>query len=174
MYPRQYPWEQIKRFLHGGPPGTEILRQRLPAAAAEGFAFDTWVGQTDHADHHPHNIVFGYVLADDPTQPPIEAEYVFLDFAMALGWGGLWEADGAKTMGIAPFPPTMIAAIDTIALGGILDRIENTSESTISEIVNRIPDDFLAPEQREVIATGLIARRGLVRDLVTQAARRRS
>jgi hypothetical protein len=174
MYPRQYPWEQIKRFLKAGPPGTEILRERVPSAAAEGFAFDTWVGQTDHADHHPHNIVFGYVLGDDPKQPPIEAEYIFLDFAMALGWGGLWEGDGAKTMGGAPFPSTMIDAIDSIALGGILDRIEGITEATLSDIVNRIPDDYLAPEQREVIAKGLLMRRDLVRGLVNPAARRSS
>jgi hypothetical protein len=169
MYPRQYPWEQIKRFLQAGPAGTEILRERLPVAAAQGLAFDTWVGQTDHADHHPHNIVFGYALGDDPRQPPIEAEYVFLDFAMALGWSGLWEGDGAKAMGVSPFPPGMLEAIDTIALGGILDRIENISDSTIADIVNRIPDDYLPTAQRDVIASGLLTRRILVRALVTQA-----
>jgi hypothetical protein len=105
MYPRQFPWEQIKRFLDAPPPGTEILRERLRVAAAHGLAFDTWVGQTDHADHHPHNIVFGYVAGSDPSQPFAEAEYVFLDYAMALGWNGLWEGDGAQAMGIAPFPP---------------------------------------------------------------------
>jgi hypothetical protein len=171
MYPRQYPWEQIKRFLHTVPPGTEILRDRLPVAAARGLAFDTWVGQTDHADHHPHNIVFGYVPGDDPHQPPREAEYVFLDFAMALGWGGLWEGEGAKTMESAPFPSRMIAAIDTLALDGILDQIENIKESTVSDIVLRIPDDFLVPEQRAVILEGLLTRRSLVRGLVDVATR---
>ncbi|HEX3477231.1 MAG TPA: hypothetical protein VHT91_19550 [Kofleriaceae bacterium] len=174
MYPRQYPWEQIKRFLQAGPPGTEILRERLPVAAAEGFAFDTWVGQTDHADHHPHNIVFGYVLGTDPKLPPLEAEYVFLDFAMALGWGGLWEGDGARTMGAAPFPPGMIDAIDMIALGGMLDRIESITDATIADIVNRIPDDYLSAAQREVITSGLRTRRALVRGLVASAAGRRS
>jgi hypothetical protein len=171
MYPRQYPWEQIKRFLQVGPPGTEVLRDRLPVAAAEGLAFDTWVGQTDHADHHPHNIVFGYVLGDDPKQPPIEAEYVFLDFAMALGWGGLWHGEGAKAMGIAPFPLAMIRAVDPIALGSILNRIENITDSTVSDIVHRIPGDFLAAEQREVIYQGLMTRRSLVRGLVAAVTR---
>jgi len=160
--------------LQAGPPGTEILRDRLPAAAAEGFVFDTWVGQTDHADHHPHNIVFGYLLGDDPKQPPVEAEYVFLDFAMALGWGGLWEGDGARTMGAAPFPPGMIDAIDTITLGGILDRVERTTDATITDIVNRIPDDYLPVAQREIIASGLRTRRALVRGLVTSAVKRGS
>jgi hypothetical protein len=73
-------------------------------------------------------------------------------------------------MGAAPFPPGMIDAIDTIALGGILDRIENIADTTIADIVNRIPDDYLSTAQREVIAGGLRARRALVRGLVTSAA----
>jgi len=48
-------------------------------------------------------------------------------------------------MGVAPFPPGMIDAIDTIALGGILDRIESITDATIADIVNRIPDDYLPP-----------------------------
>lgn len=104
-------------------------------------------------------------------QPPIEAEYVFLDFAMALGWGGLWDGEGAKAMGISPFPPTMIRAVDSNALGGILNRIESIADSTVSDIVNRIPGDFLAAEQREVIYQGLLARRSLVRGLVATAIR---
>lgn len=106
---------------------------------------------------NPHNIVFGYVLGDDPKQPPVEAEYVFLDFAMALGWGGLWEGDGAQAMGAAPFPPGMIEAIDTISLGGMLDRIESITDATIAGIVNRIPDDYLPAAQREVIASGIFS-----------------
>jgi hypothetical protein len=65
----------------------------------------------------------------------------------------------------------MISAVDPVALGGILDQIENLAETTISDIVNRIPDDFLAAEQREVIYQGLLTRRKLVRGLVATATR---
>jgi len=68
----------------------------------------------------------------------------------------------------------MIDAIDTIALGGILDRIESITDATIADIVNRIPDDYLPAAQREVIASGLLTRRDLVRELVTAATRRGS
>jgi hypothetical protein len=166
MYPRQFSWEQVKKFVDAGPPGTELIRDRLPVAAAKGLAFDTWVGQTDHNDH-PHNIVFGYTW-DDATKPITDGDYLFLDFAMALGWGGFWKGDGWKTLGNAPFPPAMKAVIDRSALGGMLDRIETVSDATISGIVNRIPDDYLVPEQREVTLRGLIGRRGLVRGLLAQ------
>jgi len=169
MYPRQFPWEQIKRFVQTGPPGTELIRERLPAAAAQGLAFDTWVGQTDHNDH-PHNIIFGYVPNDDGTVPVADGDFVFLDFAMALGWHGTWAREGSKTLGIAPFPPAMDAAIDRAILGGILDRIENVSDDTISEIVHRIPDDYLVPEHRDVIAHGLRTRRGNVRALLARTS----
>jgi hypothetical protein len=167
MYPRQFSWEQVKKFVDAGPPGTELIRDRLPVAAAKGLAFDTWVGQTDHNDH-PHNIVFGYLPSEDATKPVIDGDYLFLDFAMALGWGGHWAGEGWKTLGIAPFPPAMQTAIDRSTLGGMLDRIETVSDATISGIVNRIPDDYLVPEQREVTLRGLIGRRGLVRGLLAQ------
>jgi len=64
----------------------------------------------------------------------------------------------------------MQAAIDSSTLGGILDQIENVSDETISGVVNRIPDDYLVPEQREVILRGLIGRRALVRGLLAQAS----
>lgn len=169
MYPRQFSWEQVKKFVEAGPPGTELLRDRLPVAAAKGVAFDTWVGQTDHNDH-PHNIVFGFLPPDDASQPIVDGNYVFLDFAMALGWGGGWEGQSWNVLGIAPFPPAMQAAIDRSTLGGILDQIENVSDDTISGVVRRIPDDYLVPEQREVILRGLIGRRALVRGLLAQAS----
>jgi hypothetical protein len=98
------------------------------------------VAQTDHADHHPHNVVFGYADFDDDVYRG--AEFVFLDYAMALGWAGSWDTDP-------------------------LHRIENLPEATISTIVNRIPDDYLVAQQREVILRGLVARRERVRELVT-------
>jgi len=164
MYPRQFSWEQVKKFVEAGPPGTELLRDRLPIAAAKGVAFDTWVAQTDHNDH-PHNIVFGFVPGD-ASEPIVDGDYLFLDYAMALGWGGGWEGEGWNALGIAPFPPAMQAAIDRSTLGGILDQIENVSDETISAVVNRIPDDYLVPEQRAVILRGLIGRRALVRGLL--------
>ena len=164
MYPRQFSWEQIRQLAQAGPPGTELLRERLPRAAAHGIAFDTWVGQTDH-DDHPHNIVFGYHRAGEGARASLDGDYVFLDFAMALGWGGAWDA-GSSALGVAPFPPVMAEAIDMPSLGGILDRIEAVPDDTIAEIVHRIPDDYLVPEQRDAIARGLRARREATRALL--------
>jgi hypothetical protein len=162
MYPRQFPWEQVKKFALSGPPGTELLRERLPTAAATGLAFDTWVGQTDHNDH-PHNIIFGYVPHDDPSIAATDGDYVFLDYAMALGWRGGWEGNGSNALGIAPFPPAMKAAIDRGILEGTLERIESLTEETVAEVVNRIPDEYLVAEQREIILKGLHHRRTALR-----------
>jgi hypothetical protein len=161
MYPRQFSWEQIKQFVQSAPPGTELLRDKLPNAASTGLAFDTWVGQPDHNDH-PHNIVFGLVSNADATIA--DGNYVFLDYAMALGWGGGWDKDGGSSFGLAPFPPAMMAAIDTSILSGILDRIENVSDTIISEIVDRIPDEYLVTQQRTIIAEGLRTRRHHIRE----------
>lgn len=164
MHRAQIPWEQLRGFLENAVEGTEIVRECAPVGGALAYAFDTWVAQTDHADHHPHNVVFGYADFDD--DPYRDAEFVFLDYAMALGWGGGWDPDPLR-VGVAPFPPSLVRAIDRNALDGILDRIENLPDATISDIVNRIPDDYLVRQQREVIFQGLLARRGRVRELLT-------
>lgn len=164
LYPRQFPWEQVKRYVDAGPAGTELIRHHLPVAAAHALAFDTWVGQTDHNDH-PHNIVFGYVPG--PTVTIQDAAYVFLDYAFALGWGGVWEGDGWGVLGQAPFPPAMTGAVDKAALGAILDRIESISDDTIKSVVERIPSRFLAPAEGTLIIEGLVRRRSLVRQLLT-------
>lgn len=86
----------------------------------------------------------------DASQPIVDGNYIFLDYAMALGWG---DGREAGTWNV---------------LGGILDQIENVSDDTVTGIVNRIPDDYLVPEQREVVLHGLIGRRALVRGLLAQ------
>lgn len=164
MHRRQIPWEQLRGFLENNIEGTEAVRDGAPAGAALAFAFDTWVAQTDHADHHPHNVVFAYADFDDDVFRG--SEFVFLDYAMALGWAGTWDLDPLRLAAV-PFPPALVRAIDRIALDGILDRIENLPEATISTIVNRIPNDYLVAQQRDVILRGLLARRERVRDFIT-------
>lgn len=166
LSPMQFSWEQVKPIVKQGPAGTELLRTTLGAAAARGFAFDTWVGQPDHNDH-PHNIVFGYAPEADGTIA--NGDYIFLDYAMALGWGGHWEGERWRELGAAPFPEAMQAAIDTSVLGGILDRIESIGDDTIEGVVTRIPDDYLVPQQREVILRGLLGRKRMLRSLVSGA-----
>lgn len=158
MHPRQWSWEQV-RFNLSGPQNdaTALLLAALPRAAARALVLDTWVGQTDHNDH-PHNIVFGY----DPVAPE-QGEYVFLDYAFSLGIFGTWAAGRHLAFDAAPFPPRMLQALDTGEVSATLSALEGLNRTAIEEVVNRVPDTHLVPEQRSLIATCLCERQPLVR-----------
>ena len=163
MYPRQWSWGQVRGLLadRGAAPVTKAVAALVPAAAARGLAFDTWIGQTDHADH-PHNIVLGYAPGDDADR-----SFVFLDYAMAMGVKGMWEDGGHKTCFVAPFPPYMLDNLDRGILAETIGLIENMPEGLIREVVERIPASYLPEEIGRIIAHGLIERRALIRSTLT-------
>jgi len=49
MYPRQWSWGQVRGLLadRGTTPVGMSVAGLIPKSAAQGLAFDTWVGQTD-------------------------------------------------------------------------------------------------------------------------------
>lgn len=159
MYPRQWSWGQVRRFLsdRGGSPIAKAVADLIPKAAARGLAFDTWVGQTDHADH-PHNIVLGYDPSDDADR-----SFVFLDYAMAMGVKGAWESQGYMHCSVAPFPSYMVDNLDSAVLAETIDIIEALPESQVRGVVGRIPVSYLPETQGEIIAEGLLERRRLIR-----------
>jgi hypothetical protein len=159
MYPRQWSWAQIRAFLadRGGSPVAQAVAALVPKSAAQGIAFDTWLGQGDHADH-PHNIIFGYDPNDDADR-----SFVFLDYAMAMGVRGAWENRGYSACPVAPFPPYMGQNLDRKALAETISVIESVPESRIRNLVGRIPPSYLPSEKGAIIADGLVERRRLIR-----------
>lgn len=159
MYPRQWSWGQVRGLLSDR--GTTAVGMSVaalvPKSAAQGLAFDTWVGQTDHADH-PHNIILGLDPADESDRC-----FVFLDYAMAMGVKDAWANDGHTACPVAPFPPYMLQNLDRKALAETITVIENVPEPRIRDIVGRIPASYLPKDRGAVIADGLVARRLLIR-----------
>lgn len=177
MHPRQWSWMQIKRFVVD--PSLDarvngIIMQALPASAARGMALDAWVDQADHNDH-PHNIIFGY--APGATS---NGSFVFLDFAWSLGFPlprhrpHGWSKEAWKDVSPPMFPPHMARYVDVDVLEATVVAIETMSNDLIREIVARIPDTFLPPEQRDLIVEGLIGRKALVREMLSAKLKRRT
>ena len=161
MCPAQWSWGQLKDQIDKRNYPTELAAESLPAEAARAFAFDTWVGQSDHGDH-PHNIVFGYV----PVDPPEYSTWIFLDYSFAFGWGGSWENDGALTCEAARFPSAMLNRIDESVLDRSVSDIESFDVDVIADVVDRIPNSHMADVDKVTIRDGLIARRALVRKAI--------
>lgn len=172
MYRHQWSWKEVKRFIIDhkllAPNLQTQLMTHLPSAGAKGLALDAWVMQSDHGDH-PHNIIFGY----DETEP---GQFLFLDYAFALGhkWlleqGGRklgwrsWETEeGWKAPVEIPFPPHMDRFLQLEDLGLTIEAIEDFPEDTIQEVVSRVPGSYMADEEKEIVIRGLIERRQLIR-----------
>lgn len=161
MFPKQQPWWAVRRALTK--PGPSALRTKAEATlasdVARGFAFDTWVGQTEHHSEHPHNIILGWGEAD--------SSFVFLDYEYAFG--GLddeWSGSRASYCEPAPFPEEMLEQVDVSVLDEVVGRIEALSESTIREAVCRIPSEFLDDGPKTEILRALVTRQRLVRAAV--------
>lgn len=140
--------------------------RRSPGQAARALAFDTWVDQTDHGDH-PSNIVFGYEGGHYQA-----GEFIFLDFAFSMGVSGSWANEGFRACGAAPFPARMCSSVDAAVLEETVQKIETLPEGTITSVVERIPWQWLPPEEKQVILAGLLGRRSLVRSALRGYLRR--
>lgn len=156
MYPHQWSWKDVR--------GLAIEETPLGAAMAGALsrcspllALDTWLDQTDHADH-PENIVWGY----NPARIA-DSCILFLDYANSLGFNGQWNNGGWRNVQRAPWPPRLMEHLADGALKPTIAKIETLPEETVREIVNRIPDGYLPVDQKAVITEGLIGRRPLVR-----------
>ncbi len=128
--------------------------------------------QGDH-DDHPNNIVVGY---DDGVTP----RFVFLDYALALGhvWAsgnsGLhalgwrrWDTEkGAQAAVAGTAPPLMWRYASRDELEASVRKIERFPEGTIRDVVGRIPSPYMDRAERDIVAAGLIARRGIVRQVL--------
>lgn len=124
--------------------------------------------QWDHNDH-PNNIVCSYVDG--------KPRFVLLDYALAVGhhagtkhealraagWRR-WEDEDGHTVEVrVPIPPHMDRYLLSEELETITKAIESFPAEKITEIVQRIPDDFMDPAERDVVEKGLAERKGLVR-----------
>lgn len=164
MYPRQFPWSVYLATSRGLDESSEgLATAKVLGDCSPMWPFDTWLGQFDHGDH-PHNIVWGY----DPGYRA-DQSILFLDFANALGHRGAWEGDGWKSVVRAPFPAIMQKNANQIAMVRTAQRIRDFEEKKLEEIVQRIPDVFLAAERKALVLQCLLSRRALVADLFAGA-----
>ncbi|MDP1824352.1 MAG: hypothetical protein Q8L48_13945 [Archangium sp.] len=157
MFPIQLSWGAIDdRLDREVPVEFEPMLMRVPAFASRALVMDTWLGQTDHLK--PSNIVFG-----SESGRSGEGSLVFLDYAFSMGIMGGWDEGKHLNCQAAPFPRRLCDRVQADAVGDTIKRIEALSDEVITNIVRRIPFQWLREEEATPILTGLLARRGLLR-----------
>ncbi len=155
MYPVQHSWSLINQIdLSENPTGLAIAR--VLSECSPMLVFDTWVDQTDHADH-PHNIVWGY-----DRKNLSDSKIIFLDFAFSMGFRGSWANGDWRNIRIAGFPRKMKEVLRPDDISSTVQKISDMDDSNIYEIVTRIPPSHLDDSQKEVIIEGLCGRKTLL------------
>jgi hypothetical protein len=172
MFQRQWSWFEIKGWVaeSANTAAAQSIKSKVPLAASRALAFDTWLDQTDHGgegavgafEGHDHNIIFGY----DPANLA-DGSFVFLDYAFSLGAGERWKNGGAASCSAAQFPQRMLRSLDRQGLAETVQRIEDTPDAVVEQIVGRIPSAYLDHEYAMEIRDGLLSRRHLVRKALT-------
>ena len=159
MYPKQWPWAQVSGLsLEEESPITAAMAKVLSLASGM-YVFDTWLDQRDH-EFSPHNIVWGY-----ESGALEQSELIFLDFAHSLGSDGGdefpndWSGGGWKPVCKAGFPALLRRHLDGKRIENVVRAIEHLSEDEIVNVVERVPKDFLPPDQADTMIEGLLGRR---------------
>jgi hypothetical protein len=123
------------------------------------IVLDTFVGNDDR--NNMRNALFGL-----NGRAPTDSTFMFLDHANSLNMGNRWANGGWQQVVLPPMPDLLRQAADWSVLHGVVDAIERLPNETIDEVVGRIPDDYVLPQHRDIIADGLKGRRNLVRQAV--------
>lgn len=156
MYDIQWSWREICSLPDGKPLLQTIINMALRKCSPM-YVFDTWLQQEDHEDH-PHNIILGH----DPLHPG-SGEILFLDYANSMGFRGNWEGDQWQRLTKVGFPEKMCRVLDRNLIEQAITNIESLKDDLIREIVTRIPASHLPVQQKQIIETGLLGRKHLLR-----------
>lgn len=140
-------------------PPWDLLEDALEEASTV-VAFDAWVGNTDT---DTGNTVF---IEDQ------EGNYraVHIDLAYALNKKGRWEDGNGGQVTPPNYHDRVADNFDEEEILEGANRIESYSDINIEQIVERIPDSYMQPDEREVVASALIERRSRVRSAVSSLA----
>lgn len=150
-------WQDVVSIAARRP---RVTVERIPGVAriaSRMLVFDTWLDQTDHAEHTTNILV-----AEDARGG---LDLVFVDYANSMGHDGSWAKGAAATMRVAPFPGKLAAMARRQEIEAAVRRIAALPEDAIRRVVNRLPATHLPEGQRDVVAGGLLDRRRALRSL---------
>lgn len=89
-----------------------------------------------------------------------EPPHFFLDFSNGMNRNGKWTNERYQTFAKPPpLPQIFLDSLSVDITRGAASRIAAISDATVEEIVQRIPDDFLPPDERTNLAKWLIWRK---------------
>jgi len=160
VYPEHHEWGQIWN-LSLFPQSVQLLVRDALSSYSKTFALDLLIGQTDR--NNQRNVVLGA----DAASPP-NTEFLFLDHAMSLNYGNRWDNMGWKKVEMVPIPDILKSSLrKDLVLDGA-DQLADLADAHVQDIVERIPEDYMASAHRAAVIAGLNGRKHLLRQFVEQ------
>jgi len=135
----------VSKANGGKPDLLSFFKSSIPPTGIA--AFHAWLGNEDWKN--PRNI-----LVSHEATPGAEG-LLFIDFAESLSWTENNQVGFAR-ISLPPFYQHFVARNETI---DVALQIQALSEVTIRGIVNRVPDQFIDGPARELLISGLLARK---------------
>jgi len=139
---------------------------RLREAAREQLSLiavlDLWIENSDR--DNPGNIVYG----DDVTGANRNG-FVAIDHASSLGGSeGRWRNGGWRSMKLTPLPKVVVSLLDVQVMLRVAENIASFPDSSVESCVWRIPDRYMNAAAKQDAVSGLVGRKNLLSDLVSQ------
>ena len=124
---------------------------REPGSAL--VAFDSWVGNTDRKNS-------GNVVLKEEDEPPGLVRVAYIDFAASLQFG-YSDRDPLVITPVDAYPDA--SQLDAKVLETTITKIERLPRTQISEVVDRVPGEYLSEGQKQRIVNGLLARQSTLK-----------
>lgn len=141
---------------------SEIAVKSALARASGVVALDAYLQNSDRSEAET-NIIF-YHNRDNPDK----SGFFFIDFANCLNRQDRWVNGGWESVTVPNLPKIVWDSLDLGILMNTVEDIENLPDSSIEEIVRRIPEDYQSAKRRDVVESALKERRGLIRSTVAE------
>jgi hypothetical protein len=127
---------------------TQKFRENMEATLAAGYVFHTWIDDTDHGGNG------GNVLVDSESTDE-HPGIAFIDHAFSMTY--TWT-DVAKPCSRLSSYYMMTDKMPPDAIADVVNRVQSIPESTILEIVDRIPVVYLTSTRAKLICECLVKR----------------
>ena len=146
-FSRAVEWQKVVTQLSSS-------RRDLAVAVSSAMAvFDTWIAASDRKDSH-------VLVNDDGDDSKLDLAYIDYAFSLTKEWA---TGNGPVDKMRPALPIRSLAPFEAL---NIVDNIEALDDQKITQIVNRIPPDYLPDRRKRIIISNLLSRRAQLRALV--------
>jgi HipA-like protein len=160
MFPEVHKWSHATATPAAAAIAHHLLRSTNRTWSGM-IAFDTWIANSDR--NNPSNVLVG----TDIDASPNSSRIIFCDFAHSMVHSQWADGSWQRVTG-ASFLDVLLQCYDRASAIDVAERIKVFPDEEIRNIVDRIPTDYLSPENKALIIKALCHRKEMVPSVVAE------